>query len=434
MQEGLPETKFDYLKLATFFCRVTNKRDVRFIDPFEGMVHAHTIPQETVLQVNIKKQWVPSESGIISCPLDPDVFRNSPQPTTPFKHPIKGHPMEHDVNGRGVGVFNVTCRHYELLGPEDTLYAVRLNFYNEYVAQLQETREQDKMYEAAGSIRGAFAYLSPTAPGGKDIQNIPLPNLSFGYQNKQYTKTFMLLDETNLMNGIITIPFEVCVECRLPVWRNQAPEPDERLITSILNSLKITDPEEAKTKRTNLVKQMQDNFMESVKDAKKSTYFYAVPANHVMAWAYGSEAYMAQFDFRVEQFRFVDADTKQTKLLYYLVPAVPFEESRDFFKNIMLGKVDRKPLKDLGFDLVPVKDTSKSTEPVSFTFRSFFTYYSVPFLAPGTIKCLAPTLCEDFPLCHNWSEDEMEMQLAVERAAQQREQGSQANKRFTHKQ
>lgn len=438
MQEGLQ--RFDYLKLATFFCQVNRKSDVRFIDPFEGMVHAHTIPRETVLQIDIRKTLT-HESGnpVVACPLDPSAVRNSPQPTDPFIHPVKKEPMQHDVNDRGVCVYNITCRHYELvpspLPPgkeeEDIVYALRLSFYNEHMAKLQETREQDKMHEAAGSVRGAFAYLLKSE--GKDMQDIPMPNMEFGYQNKQFMKTFMLVDESNLMNGIITIPYEVCVAARLPVWTNQAPTPDERMITKIMDSLKITDPAQKEAQRTDFVKKYQDDFMESHKHAKKSTYFYAVPKDHVMAWPYSSEAYLAQFDFKVEQFRFVDADTKETKLLYYLVPSVPFEESREFFKKTLLGKVDRKPLKDLGFEVVSVTHPPPSF-PISFRLKSFFTYWSVPTLSPGTIKCLAPTLCDDYPLPHNWSEDEMQMQLAAEKAEIDREESRHHGKRFTHKQ
>jgi len=416
--------RFDYMPIATFLCHQHKVSDVRFINPFPNMVHAHTIPRKTVLGVNLNAQ-IRDANHTVTCLLDQTTWKGPALPKEPFFHPVTGLAMDHDVNEKGVCIFNITCRHYKMSAPEDSLVAVRLNFYNKHTSELQETKKMDQMFAAAGAVRGGFAYLSPTT--GKDINEIPMPQIPFGYQNDHFTKTFMMVDDTNLMNGIITIPHDVCVSARLPVWKGVPPEPDERMLINILKSLKIADPIKEQEQRAEFVQKYQSDFMEAHKNDKKSTFFYAVPRKHVLAWAYASEAYMAQFDFKVEYFRFIHADTKKTKLLYYLVPNAPFEESLKFFKESFLGKIDRHPLKDIGFEFVPVSLPPNSGANIEF--RSFFTYYSIPYLNPQTIRCLAPTLCKGFPLCHNWSEDEMAMQLAAERANEERE----SLKKFTNK-
>jgi hypothetical protein len=419
-----PVSRFDYLPIAIFLCVQHKVSDVRFINPFPNMVHAHTIPRKTVLGVNHTAYITDPKQGV-TCLLEQSTWKGPALPKDPFLHPVTGMAMDHDVNEKGVCIFNITCRHYRMDALEDAVVAVRLNFYNKHTAELQDTKKIDQIFEAAGSVKGGFAYLTPSM--GKDINEIPMPQVPFGYQNEHFTKTFMLVDETNLMNGIITIPHEVCVAARLPVWKGAPPLPDERMLSNILESLRITDPVKKEEQRIQFIQKYQNDFMEAHKDDKKSTFFYAVPRKHVLAWAYASEAYMAQFDFKVEYFRFVHADTKKSKLLYYLVPNAPFEDSLKFFKESFLGKIDRHPLKDIGFEFVPVKLPPRSSAAIEF--RSYFTYYSVPYLNPQTIKCLAPTLCKGFPLCHNWSEDEMSMQYAADKLVAERK----SPQKFTNK-
>lgn len=434
MQEG--PSRFDYNALATWLCRFHNVSDVRFIQPFGvGVVQAWTIPRKTVLGVNFKPN-APDGDGIQRALISTESARGSFQPKEPFVHPVKNEPMIHDMES--VAIYNVTCRRYSLkprVCSEQELngirYAVRMNFYNEHMARLQETKEQDKMYQAAGAVRGAFAMLTPTfEEESRDINEVPMPELPFGIQNEQFIKTMMLIDETNLMNGIVKIPHEVCVAARLPVWTGKAPEPDARMLEKLMISMKIdTSTEQGKAQRQAYVHEQQEEFMEDAKDKAKSEYFYAVPRKHVLAWPYHSEAYLAQFEERVERFRFIHADTQKLKLLYFLVPATMLEAGIKFFSESFLHKVDRRPITSVGFEFVP--NGTKSTSVVDITMRSYFTYYSVPVLAPGTIKCLAPTLSKDFPLVHNWSEDEIARQISIEQ--HQYEQEHKDPKRITKK-
>lgn len=453
MSEG--QSRFNYIPLATYLCQVNGVSDVHLIDPFKNRVHAHTIPRKTALQLNFKTppgtKWSEPQ---IACVVSTAALAKgkSPQPPEPFVHPKLQVPMPHDMNA--VCVYNVTCRHYEMTSniqdllqqsnsnstKEDQarleeeqekhklVYGIRLNFLNDHMAVLQQTEEMRKMHAAAGAIKGAFAYFTPTPVGGKDINEIPMPELPFGYQNEQFTKTFMLIDESNFTNGVIPIPHQVCLAAGLPVWRGEPPDPDDRMLESMLKSMKITNEKERETKRQELITKFKEDFLESFKNDKKSTFFYAVPRRHVLAWGYHSETFMAQIDFKVEQFRFMHPTKKRSKLLYYLVPNAAFEDSIVHFKKAFLNKVDKKPLSSLGFEFVPVQTikpeelkVDPSTVDVSIQLKAFFTYYSVPSLNADTIKHLAPTLCKDFPLCHNWSKDDVEAQIAIEQAQLEKE-------------
>jgi hypothetical protein len=433
MQEGQAPQRFDFNVLATFLCRFYNVSDLRFIRPFGlSAVEAWTIPRKTVLGVNFQASSLYSslnQDGTLTALISKDNIKSSPQPKDPFVHPVKNEPMVHNMDA--VTIYNITCRHYSLktnLPEEDSIrYAVRLNFYNEHMARLQETKEQDRMYQASGAIRGAFAVLTPTndSPDGKDINEIPMPEMPFGIQNEQFTKTMMLINESNLMNGIIKIPPEVCRAAKLPVWTGAPPEPDERGLEKLMRSMKIdTSTPEGQEKKQSYVKEYQQDFMEGAEGKPKSEYFYAVPKKHVIAWPYHSEAYLAQFEERVERLRFVHPESKKTKLLYFLVPSSMLEAGVKFFSDAFLNKIDRRPITSVGFEFIPKNPIPQGGDArVDISLRSYFTYYSVPALSPATIKCLAPTLCKDFPLVHNWSQDEVERQITIEKHEYEKQHG-----------
>jgi hypothetical protein len=470
MSEGQqrPLNRFEYVPLATFLCQWHKVSDVRFINPFPGMVHAHDVARKTVLGVEVVASNVPWVHGqAVSCTLQSNMIRNSPQPPDPFKHPRTQTPMEHDVNAQGVAIYGVTCRRHWLVREPPRGFAaggfpeggvaiplgeaegdcnlkcvVRLNFQHQHMAQLQDTATQQKIFAAAGAERGGFAVLGETGPDGMDINELPMRENEFGLQNEQYTKTMMLVNESNLMNGIIQIPEEVCRASRLPVWTGEAPAPDERMLNKLMASMKI-DPatEQGQQEKQALVNKFKRDFEESFRDYERSTFYYAVPKRHVLAWGFSSEAYTDMHDVRVEKFRFVHADTRKVKLLYYLVPNMPFERFVEYFKRDLMGKTDRRPLSSVGFEFLPRVPTpfgegvaapapSGPVQQASIRLRAYISYFSVPGgLSAGTIKGLAPTLCKGFPLPHNWSEDEVARQIAIEEAMLAQEQkGKKFNK------
>lgn len=445
MNEGqAPLNRFEYKPLAMFLCQYHRVSDVRFIDPWvdpqtgQRMMPAYELARKTVLGVDVgvserqqqtqqNQQTQSWKHGTpITCMLQPHMLRNSPQPKDPFVHPVKKQTMEHDVNDQGVCVYGITCPRYWLTKQQETdayrlKCAVRLTFFNEHMARVQQTKVHYKMQAAAGAEERGFAVLTETPAEGRDTFELPMPELGFGLQNEHYTKTMMLVNEANLLRGVICIPHEVCVAARLPVFTGQMPVPDERMLEKLMASMKM-DPstEEGKRGKQDLLQQFQQDAEESYKGWEQSEYFYAVPTDHVMAWSYASEGYTDMHEFRVEKFRFIHADTKQPVLLYYLVPGKPFERSIGYFKDSLLGKVDRRPLQQIGFEFIPrITDEEQQEQAVrECRMRAYISYYSVPCgLSQETINRLAPRLCPDYPLAHNWSEDEVARQIALEEAA-----------------
>jgi hypothetical protein len=266
-------------------------------------------------------------------------------------------------------------------------------------------------------FKGSFFQMAPTATaGGADMDAAPLREQSFAYQNPHFVRTMALVTDTNLMNGILRIPFEVCVAARLPVWKGP-PEPDANMLAKLLKGMDIGagTPEAAA-----VVHQWQEECMADYKDAARSTFFYAVPINHVLAWGYHSEEYRAQQGHRVEEFRFTPPSLSKDAdgiLLYYLVPDGFFEPMVRSFHARWMGKVDVRPLASIGFEF-----GGGGGKATGFTvaMRAYLKFFSVPRgLPPATVAKLAPTLDPDFPPCHMWSVDEVARQMAIERHAQE---------------
>lgn len=435
-----PKQSADYVKqlntpneyvwevIATYLCRVHNVSDVSQIQPFGTRTYGWEIMRDVVLQtqfttperVAVKIRETDPETSVISCAIGNGGSKmlSNPQPKDDekFKHPITKEPLEVDLDN--VFIYNITCRHAKMSIPVDM--AVRLNYYHASMAALQDTVEQDIMFKESGAVRGAFTVIKPTPAEGVDIESVPMPELQFAYQNRQFIKTMALLNEQNLMNGIIKIPHDVCLAAKLPIWKGD-PEPDEAMITTLMKSMGL---DENSSDRQHYVNQWKTDVMDQFKDATKSDCFYAIPINHVLAWGYSSEQFMEQRGHRVEHFRFTPATqgTGQSVVLYFLVASAYFDNVLSVFKEKWLGKLDRRPLKDVGFEFLPILKQSYEGIPDTvdtvtgqIAMRAYITFSAAPKLNAATIANLAPALSIDFPSCHNWSVDEIAKQMALEK-------------------
>jgi len=105
--------------------------------------------------------------------------------------------------------------------------------------ELQQIEEQDKLFEAAGAIKGSYLSVASTPQNGMDIEVAPMPKLGFACANEFFTATMALINEKNLFNGIIEIPNDVCVAAKLPVYKG-APEPSEDFLIDSIKNLSIT--------------------------------------------------------------------------------------------------------------------------------------------------------------------------------------------------
>lgn len=422
--------KYDWLTIATFFCKHLGVSDVMNIEPFGKRIPAWLLCTNNVLGVeastngaifDVRGQRTPEEQ-VVKVTIANSKLSGDPQPKDPFKHPKTEAPLASDLTR--VCIYNVACRHYRSNVPLSL--AIRLNFYNEPMAELQQTKEQDHMFQAAGAVRGAFTALQPTSPEGKDMSDIPLSKLGFAYLNEFFIRTMALINETNLMNGIIKIPHEVCLAARLPVFRGM-PEPNVEATEKLFRSMKIdSQSEEHKAKREEMVNGWKASVYEQYKDAKQVKEFYAIPINHVLAWGYQSEEFASQQGHHAEQFRFTPPNGTEggcdPVLLYYMIPDTQFDSLLQNFKDTWLGRVDMKSLSEVGFEFVPIPESvSKDVPPEavqvtgSVSLRAHFTYYSFPALSMDTINnMLAPTLEPGFPPSRDWSVDEVARQVALQ--------------------
>jgi hypothetical protein len=182
-------------------------------------------------------------------------------------------------------------------------------------------------------------------------------------------------------------------------------------------SMNLSSEEEREGFKTQWTKDQ----MEQYKDDPVSTKYYAVPINHVLAWGYHSEEYTRQRGHRVEQFRFTGPD-QQPVVLYFLVANGYFDNVVRVVREHWIGKIDRRPLKDVAFEFLPVlADKYKGLPPQIETvtgrikMRSYVSFMGAPKLREATLKELAPALAPGFPSCHEWSVDPIAQTMALER-------------------
>lgn len=117
--------------------------------------------------------------------------------------------------------------------------------------------EQDDQQVAGGGVRGSVAYVPPFQEEPMDIDAPFLGVRNFHFENPEFCKSLAYVTPTNLMNGIFMIPRQVCIASYhasyFPVY---APE----------------DP----------------TLTECPENEGKILFWYFVPLDHVLAWAFHS--------------------------------------------------------------------------------------------------------------------------------------------------
>ncbi len=455
LQARLERPRFEFLPIARFLCKTHNVRDVTQIVPFGSRVSAWQLMKQVTLGIEVGSvvkdpnepphifqfNLEPEDSGesqAVRCFFDPSLpwcrFLGSPQPVEPFRNPVTGVAMPADLDR--VCAYNIVCRSVWSSVPINI--AGRLNFYHKGINELQQSEQQDSLFAAAGGVKGAFISIAATKKEGEDIEVVPMPALGFSCVNDFFTATMALINSRNIMNGIIEIPNDVCIEAGLPVFRG-APEPGESFLVGALEAMtldkdghetKILSEEEKQQARARLTDQFKNKWQEQVADAQKIHTFFAVPINHVYAWPLQSEDYATQHGFRSEQFRFLPPPNEQGVaqepiVLYYLVADVYFRAIQAEFEKVWMGKTDMRPLSSMAFEFVPQLDRARYKIPHDIktvqgvmSLRSYITFMAPPKLSQQTIDSLAPTLALNFPTAENWSMDDIAKQMAMERFAE----------------
>jgi len=438
-KKNLKGHTFDAEAFTRFICNHHNVSDPRFITPFGSRIPAWDLMRESHIKVELgsvlKEGMDPgdvsvfqchledrnnAESQVFVCKLDPESswckFLDDPQPKKPFEHPNTRASMAGDLSK--VCVYSTIVRHQ--LSSVPVSVAVRMNYNHKGLSELEGTDMQDLLFGESGGIRGAFMAVHPTTKDGEDVKRIPIYSLDYSYTHPEFVRTMSLVTEANLMNGIVEVPHNVCIEVGLPVFRGY-PGPSPMDLAKFMG--KLTLKEDAEKERTAFISSIKAANEETHRDDPKVDAFYAVPINHVLAWGLHSEDYMKANGGRAEQYRFLNPDTGEPILLYYLVADRYMDAMVEALKKTWMGKVDVRPLSDIAFEFLPMlhgeyPDIPEETTTVRgvLKIRAYLDYMTAPSdLSQATLNELAPALSPTFPSCHDWSIDEHVRQMAIER-------------------
>jgi hypothetical protein len=426
--------------LARFLCKHFGVKDVSRIEPFGNATYAWELMRESHIKVevgsvlkNTGEEDIPlyrcdildknsAEDQVISCKLDSESkwcrYLDPQEPKKPFEHPNTGEPMEHSMER--VCIYNVVVRHRISSVPIQV--AVRMNYNHTGLDDTEATNDHDQLYKDAGGIKGEFMEIPTTTNDGQDVRYIPTHTSGYGYTNLEFVRTMALVNVDNLMNGIVPVPHDVCVEAGLSVFKGY-PEPSERDLSLFMKGLSVDDGE---------VTEKRDAFITAFKRDMEAhhtlqgdltiDHYYAIPINHVLAWGLHSVEYAKAKNIKREEFRYKARGGGDPVLLFFLVGNPIFDTMVSTFKDKWMNKVDVRPLKDVAFEFIPKLHGDYPNIPEDTThvggvlrIRAHIDFMSAPAnLSSGTIASLAPALSLGFPSCQDWSIDENVRQMAIE--------------------
>lgn len=418
------DASYKWNVLAQFLCQHFGVRDVSQVTPIPtNKVEAWQLMNESTVGVRFAADSVmwdydkSAEDQVITVTVGASEMTGQAQPKKQFLHPVTKQGMPSDLSR--VAIYSITCRSYS--NGTGVEVAPRLNYYHGSMNEAQKTEAIDGIYSAAGAaVRGSFGTLPPTAPGEiGDIKMIPMAELGFGYQSRALIQTFAYVTEENIRNGLVSIPPEVCAAAGLPIWRGpEAIDVGEDFLLQQLRSLKI-DPNSEKGQETkeNLAAEARENFIRENKELIENpnnlvAFYYLVPVMHILAWPYHSEDLTKEAGHRAMQFRFLPPQGKEPILLYYIVPNNLIEQTIEGMKVTYFGKVDKRPLGQVGVEFLPKFGQEGGGGVVGdISLQTYISYFSGPRLGAETIRNLMPTLAPGYAPSWHWS------RKAVEREA-----------------
>lgn len=387
--------------LEAFFCSRFNVQDISQVVPFGNAVYAWEVMKEHVLAIEtvVNESDFASTNSIDLATTASLLALGDPQPRNKFLHPVTRQPMDVDLDR--VCIYNIACKTY--LNTTGQRIGVRLNYYHVGMSQLQQTEELDALNAESGGVKGMFAVLEPTTTASRDMTSLPMYEIPFAYQNSEYIRTNALVNESNIRNGCVQIPTEVCIQAGLPVWHEHCLEPSEELIKHALKSMQ-GDPV---AMREAYVANYKQQLLETFSKADRPTYFVAIPINHILAWPLQSEEYRSSGNMRIEELRYSNPQVGNV-LLYYLVPSTLFDHLLKTWSVNWSQGVDVRPLNKVGFEFIPL--SSEGSRPINGTVRmtAQITYMAAPPLNAATISKLAPALSLTFPPASQWCEADQE--------------------------
>jgi hypothetical protein len=180
----------------------------------------------------------------------------------------------------------------------------------EPISGQKEAEAINKMLEAVGAPRGCAIEMEPNKEGQFNTFLIK-ENPQCIYLNEAFIRTYMHLDQQNIMNGTIKIPPEVCAQANLPKECGVFNEQGE---TSVF----------------------------------QADYYVLIPNGHVLTWCLNIGSHR-----RLQKGMFALELTTNNKIMYFIVPNVTFDAIlKSCIENFMTEKIDRRPLNQVGINVV----------------------------------------------------------------------------------
>lgn len=453
--------QIDSVKLAEFIVKNYNKgkpfskqvSDISEVDPFHGATHAWEVMQPSTMLVEVgsvvhsadeppvEMRFVlePEDSGEaqkISCMFQPKSdlcrFLDGPVPKKIFCNPVTKQPIEPDFSS--VCVYKIIVRNKWCNVPIPV--AARLNFRHKANEELEDEAVLDHVIAAAGGVAGEFMTVTTTPKEGTDIEVSPIRSTDkFGCVNEFFTASLALINDVNLMNGIVQIPREVCEQVGLPVFKG-VPEPSNGWLEMQLKQLKLENRDEEYAAKERLRQQFKEKFMEDHADKKPINTHYLIPINHLLAWPLADDTFAERMGIKREivQIRPPNAKPEDPPIvLYFIVADVQFDTLVHFLKKNWFNKVDKRPLDSMGVEFVPklcreyyqdkVPASVKAVQGV-ISLRMYISALIPPKLTQSQINSLAPSRALNFPSCFEWGNSEqMEIANMMEEMDIQAEEG-----------
>lgn len=377
-----------------------------------------------------------SKNQVISCPLSPQntetcLFLDDPRipEKDQWVHPFTGKSFPGDLSK--ACIYNVTTRH--AWSSFDVLFNARMGHLHSGLNSLFEIEERDKLREAAGAVKGAYMSIAKTNSDGQSLStNALFSSESRGPTNPEFVRTMALINDVNLMNGLIKLPPDVCRAAKLPMFNGvEAAVPSMEEVSKRMKNLKFenyNDPKEIQRMRQKMIEKWE----KSTKGKGTHEYFVLIPIDHVLAWPLRSQDYRMLTNVDVEMFTFNPRNTDGTEadpvLLYFIIASTFFEAMLNDWKSkgpkSWLDKVDMRPLDQVTFEFVPHTDKSqypnlpndcKALNGV-VALRNYITYAVPPLgLTQEAINQLAPTLSPGFGSADAELTEEQRRNIAVDR-------------------
>jgi hypothetical protein len=377
-KEEKRDYSFDKNVIAQYLCQLYGVEQPTDINPYGDAKHGWELQRPVNMTVNWGSHnrqaffnfQEPSEEQVKGCVIGDETTCRV----------IRASDNTDDLDLDNTCVYSIVVRN--VCNQSPLMLACRLNYYHSSLSVADDTHMFDEMCEMFGGIRGAFMAIPPTREAGVDVVATPIRMMDHHYTNEHFVKSLANITENNLMNGIVKLPREVCMAARLPVFTDT----NEKLEAYIASGYSPIET------------------------------WYAIPEQHVLAWALLVPLYtLAEKGLVVRHYRIAPA------MSFVLIADVSLNSVRRNFMRDWLNKVDKRPIKSIGVEVLPILNLKASeklaqqhgTVAARFSIQAQIQAFASPLLTPEQSNSLMPTLSPGFPPAIAWDVTNAEIEAAM---------------------